>query len=60
MARTTGSELASEAAIYAEGTKFHGRELAREYDAYADEVARDGGTPDDFQRWVEANHPECC
>ena len=58
--RTMGAELASESAIYAEGTSFHGRDLAREYDAYADAVTLDGGTPDDFQRWCEANHPECC
>lgn len=59
MARTTGAELASEAAIYAEGTDYTGRELCIEYNSYADNLESQGQTPDDFQRWCAANHPEC-
>lgn len=58
--RTIGHELESEAAIYAEGTGMKGSQLSREYNSYADAVESNGGTPDDFQRWCEANHPECC
>lgn len=49
--RTTGAELRSEAAIHAEGTIWHGRELVAEYEQYADLIQERGEVPDDFQRW---------
>lgn len=53
--RTTGDELSTEAAIYAEGTNYHGRDLARWYNEYADSSDQKGEEVDDFQRWAEAN-----
>lgn len=54
--KTDGDELYSEAAIYAEGTRFTADDLARRYRAYCRRVEAEadyGDEPDDFQRWVE-------
>lgn len=59
--RTTGSELRSEATIYAEGTDYNPSTLVREYNVYADRFEEVNGTPpDDFLRWIQREHPECC
>jgi hypothetical protein len=52
--RTTGHELRSEAAIYAEGTGIQTSELVREYNCYAEDCEMHGTEPDDFQRWFES------
>lgn len=49
--RTTGNELRSEAAIYAEGTAYTTDDLVREYTIYADECEQADCL--DFQRWAE-------
>lgn len=56
--RTTGNELRSEAAIYAEGTMFTTDELVYGYNEYADALEYAGAADqvDDFQRWYEAEY----
>jgi hypothetical protein len=51
--RTTGAELQTEAAIYAEGTDYTARELVIAYNSYCDNLEEQDQAPDDFQRWAE-------
>lgn len=58
--RTTGHELRSEAAIYAELSPYSAGTLAYEYNGYADLREQNSVNPDTFQRWVQRAYPECC
>ncbi|HRQ74094.1 MAG TPA: hypothetical protein PLU35_13800 [Phycisphaerales bacterium] len=49
--RTTEAELRSEAAICAEGTGWHGHELAAEYVRYANLAESRGEIAEDFRHW---------
>lgn len=51
--KTTGAELRSEAAIYAEGTELTADEMVRLYGEYCVACEEAGDVADDFQRWAE-------
>lgn len=58
--RTTGAELRSEAAIYAEGTDYDTSYLANAYDQYANDCENGDEEPEGFQRWIKWAFPSCC
>ena len=58
--KTPQPELASEAAIYADGTEYSAEYLAESYRSYCRNIENADGEPDDFQRWIEVDFPSCC
>jgi hypothetical protein len=58
--RTTGHELRSDAAIYAEATCYSTSMLVSHYNEYADACEFSDINPDPFQRWIQREYPECC
>lgn len=53
MTATTGPELRSEAAIYADGTGYSTDDLVKAYREYVTDCHEMGSEPDDCQRYFE-------